>query len=69
MVTTAYTDLQKVERAFAAELLAPAEGIAGQLSVESIHLGAEEREIEELARKYQVSPMIVQHQLDNQILR
>ncbi|MGN9812558.1 ImmA/IrrE family metallo-endopeptidase [Micromonospora sp. BQ11] len=69
LVTTAYTDLQKVERAFAAELLAPAEGIAGQLSVESIHLGAEEREIEELARKYQVSPMIVQHQLDNQILR
>lgn len=69
LVTTAYTDLQKVERAFAAELLAPAEGIAGQLSVDSIHLGVEEREIEELARKYQVSPMIVQHQLDNQILR
>jgi Zn-dependent peptidase ImmA (M78 family) len=66
LVTTAYTDRQKVERAFAAELLAPAAGIGGLLGAPP--LVAIQDDIEEIAVRYQVSPMVIKHQLENQLL-
>jgi hypothetical protein len=66
LVTTAYTDRQKVERAFAAELLAPAAGIGGLLG--GPPLVAIQDDIEEIAVRYQVSPMVIKHQLENQLL-
>ncbi|WP_371779714.1 ImmA/IrrE family metallo-endopeptidase [Streptosporangium subroseum] len=66
LVTTAYTDRQKVERAFAAELLAPAEGISELLG------NAPERavpdDLEGIADHFQVSPMVIKHQLENRLL-
>lgn len=66
LVTTSYTDRQKVERAFAAELLAPAEGIAQilDLSPES----ASTEDIEQVAEHFKVSTFVVEHQLKNQLL-
>jgi Zn-dependent peptidase ImmA (M78 family) len=66
VVTTAYTDRQKVERAFAAELLAPAEGIAQLLETEPNTASLEE--LEQVAQRFNVSPMIIHHQLQNQLL-
>jgi hypothetical protein len=66
LVTGAYTGLQKVERAFAAELLAPASGISDLLPGEPDDVSAEE--IDELARRFRVSPMVVEHQIQNQLL-
>ncbi len=66
LVTSAYTDKQKVERAFAAELLAPATGIAERLGADPTTTGLEE--IEDVARHFRVSSMIVQHQIENQLI-
>ncbi|MBO1752158.1 hypothetical protein J4G33_10115 [Actinotalea sp. BY-33] len=55
--------LEKVERAFAAEFLAPAAGIsemaAGDYS---------EAAVKRIAKRFQVNPVVIQHQIDNQIL-
>jgi hypothetical protein len=66
LITSAYTDRQKVERAFAAELLAPAAGIADRLGGDPATAGLDE--IEDAARHFRVSPMIVQHQIENQLI-
>jgi Zn-dependent peptidase ImmA (M78 family) len=66
LVTTAYTDRQKVERAFAAELLAPASGIAGLLGFDPA--AASQEDVDLVAEALNVSPMVVQHQLENQLL-
>jgi hypothetical protein len=66
LVTTAYTDRQKVERAFAAELLAPAAGIARLLD-HGPELASPE-DLEQVADHFDVSSMVVQHQLQNQLL-
>jgi hypothetical protein len=66
IVTTAYTDLQKVERAFAAELLAPADGIAELLT--SRPEAASPEDLDQLAHEFRVSSMVVEHQLQNQLL-
>lgn len=55
-MTTAYTERQKVERAFAAELLSVSPEIAIQDDLDGI------------AAHFQVSPMVIKHQLDNQLL-
>ena len=66
LVTTAYTDRQKVERAFAAELLAPASGIAHLLGFDPSEASPED--VDQVAESLNVSPMVVQHQLQNQLL-
>jgi Zn-dependent peptidase ImmA (M78 family) len=65
LVTGAYTDRQKMERAFAAELLAPAQGIEERLG-ESPDVVASE-DLEQIADYFQVSPMVVEHQVENQL--
>jgi hypothetical protein len=55
---------EKVARAFAAEILAPAAGIQRYLTT----LGkTDDSAIEAVASRYRVSPLLVRHQYDNQI--
>ncbi len=57
---------EKVAGAFAAELLAPAEGIRHSLD----SLGkSDDAAMEAVAQHYRVSPLLVRHQYDNQIAR
>lgn len=57
---------ERVARAFAAELLAPAEGIREVLDV----LGKQDDvALEAAARHFDVSPLLVRHQYDNQLAR
>jgi hypothetical protein len=65
LVTSAYTERQRVERAFAAELLAPAEGIRQRLAGAS-EIGVDD--LEAVARHFRVAPVLVQHQLENQLI-
>jgi hypothetical protein len=55
---------ERVARAFAAELLAPAEGI--RRTLESIG-ETDDSALEAVARRFRVSPLVVRHQYDNQI--
>ncbi|GII58619.1 hypothetical protein Pth03_70080 [Planotetraspora thailandica] len=66
LVTNAYTDRQKVERAFAAELLAPAAGISELLG--DAPESAVQDDMEQIADHFRVSPMVIKHQLENQLL-
>jgi Zn-dependent peptidase ImmA (M78 family) len=53
-----------VARAFPAELLAPAQGIRHMLDT----LGeADDSALEAIAERYNVSPLVVRHQYENQI--
>jgi hypothetical protein len=55
---------ERVARAFAAELLAPAEGIRQALDA----IGkADDSALEAVAQRFRVSPLLVRHQYDNQI--
>jgi len=58
------TDFARTVRAFAAELLAPAEGIGTYLKKAETTTAA----FEALATHYGVSPLLVQHQYDNQLV-
>jgi hypothetical protein len=60
-----HTGRERVERAFAAELLAPATGIAELLNDDSGLIATED--IELAAEHYSVSPLLVRHQIDNQL--
>jgi hypothetical protein len=64
LVTASYTHRQRVERAFAAELLAPAEGIEQRLPSDIFV----EDDLEELADHFGVSVKVVEHQLHNQLM-
>jgi len=55
---------ERVARAFAAELLAPAEGI--RLTLDSIGQ-SDDSALEIVAQHFRVSPLVVRHQYDNQI--
>lgn len=55
---------EQVARAFAAELLAPADGIWASLDVLGKH---DDVALEAIARHFKVSPLLVRHQYDNQI--
>jgi hypothetical protein len=66
IITTAHTYRQRVERAFAAELLAPAEGIAELL--ESPPEAASQEELEQVAQRFGVSSMVVEHQVRNHLI-
>jgi hypothetical protein len=65
LITSSHTDRQKVERAFAAELLAPAEGIRDQLGVDPDVAGDED--LEQVAAHFGVSSVLVCHQVENQL--
>lgn len=64
LLDPAHTDLTKASRAFAAELLAPADGIGEFVSALPEITSAA---FEALAGHYGTSPLLVQHQYDNQI--
>lgn len=64
LVTASYNDRQKIERAFAAELLAPARGIEERLGSDSLA----EEDLEEIADHFGVSVKVVEHQIQNQLL-
>lgn len=66
-VTSAHSARQKEERAFAAELLAPASGISDRTRGSLVD-SLEEEMVEELAAHYRVSPLLVKHQIENQLL-
>jgi hypothetical protein len=55
---------ERVARAFAAELLAPAEGIRQALDANG---KADDSALEAVAQRFRVSPLLVRHQYDNQI--
>lgn len=64
MISSASMPLQKAERAFAAELLAPSEGLKEmlpELSSDTIDL----RTVTELSAHFRVSDLVVEHQLEN----
>lgn len=65
LLTTAATFEQRVERAFAAELLAPASGIAKLIDNWSGVVLTDE--VERVARRFRASPVVVGHQLENQL--
>jgi hypothetical protein len=66
LITPAYTERQKIERAFAAELLAPAEGILRVLDLDTSEYAIED--VEAIAEHFNVSSTVVRHQIDNQVL-
>jgi Zn-dependent peptidase ImmA (M78 family) len=68
LITSAHTDRQKTERAFAAELLAPAQGIRARTVDDSVHSGFDEFALDELANHFKVSTLLVQHQVENQVI-
>lgn len=53
---------ERVERAFAAEFLAPAVGVA-----ELLQQDFTDSAIEKLALHYGVSPRVIEHQVENQV--
>jgi len=59
------SDFAGTVRAFAAELLAPAEGLRQYFSRSS---GASAEAFESLGNYYGVSPLLVQHQYENQVV-
>jgi hypothetical protein len=65
LLTSAHADKQKVERAFATELLAPASGlerfINGGVSAAFVD------DLEEAAEHFRVSSYVIQHQVENQL--
>jgi hypothetical protein len=65
LVTAAHTDRQKIERAFAAQLLAPAQGVAARLETSVDSIGMED--VEPIARHFRVSPLVIQNQIENQL--
>jgi hypothetical protein len=65
LLTTARSASQRAGRAFAAELLAPAEGIRELLGLDPSKAPPEE--IERVADELKVASMVVKHQIDNQL--
>ncbi len=65
LMTTAPTFEQRVERAFAAEVLAPAAGLERLVERQSGVVLAED--VERLGRKFKTSPLVISHQLENQL--
>jgi Zn-dependent peptidase ImmA (M78 family) len=64
VLSAARSQDEKVARAFAAELLAPATGIRSVLDA----IGrADDSAMEVAARRFQVSPLLIRHQYDNQL--
>jgi len=66
LITSSYTERQKVERAFAAELLAPAAGVQRQLGVSAGEATLED--LDDAADHFGVSSLLIRHQVENQLL-
>jgi hypothetical protein len=64
LVTNSNSGRQKAARAFAAELLAPAQGIAELLEGSTY---VDQSTAERVGAHFGVSPLVVQHQIDNQL--
>jgi len=64
LLTNATTWSHRVERAFSAELLAPAEGIRDQIGDARV---VDAQTVDELARHFGVAGTLIRHQLDNQL--
>lgn len=72
LIVPAVTDRHRTERAFAAELLAPAEGIAALLAarhvlVEADHAVVDEDQLTGLAQHFAASSWVIRHQIENQL--
>jgi len=65
LLTEARSDRNRTARAFAAELLAPAEGIATVIGSDPVL--ASQSDVEHAAQHYRVSPLVVQFQIRNQL--
>lgn len=63
LLTRSHATRQKTERAFAAELLAPMSGITAVLG--DISSVDDSDDLEDLAERYGVSAMVIQHQIEN----
>ncbi len=61
LVTRSRTEHQQRNRAFAAEFLAPAESIRKRIGEDPVG----EEDLEELAREFQVSDLVIRHQIQN----
>lgn len=61
LVTESHTWDQRASRAFAAELLAPAEALSTR--IRSTHVLG--HDVERLAGEFNVSPLVIEHQIDN----
>jgi hypothetical protein len=61
LVTRTGTEHQQRNRAFAAEFLAPAESIRERISGDRVG----EEDVEELAQEFQVSDLVIRHQIQN----
>ena len=67
LLTRARTTRQKIERAFAAELLAPTAGIGAQLAdVGSLW---DAQDVDDIADHYGVRSILIEHQIQNNILQ
>ncbi len=66
LITTAYASRQKIERAFAAELLAPAVGIEVVLEIPPDETVPED--LGDVAEHFGVSTILVDHQIVNQLI-
>jgi hypothetical protein len=66
LITSSHTERQKVERAFAAELLAPAEGVEKQLGVSADEATLED--LDDAAEHFGVSSLLIRHQVENHLL-
>ncbi len=62
LLTEASTRVQAIGRSFAAELLAPAEGLRARVGDEGF---VSDERVDALAEEYRVSAMVIQHQLAN----
>ena len=65
LLTMAHTDQQKVERAFAAELLAPASGVENFISDDYGVVYYDD--LEKIGDHFGVAPIVIQHQVENQL--
>ncbi len=64
VLSAAHADDERVARAFAAELLAPADGI--RLALDAIGKN-DDSALEAVAQHFRVSPLVIRHQYDNQV--
>lgn len=65
LLTTSRTEREQTERAFAAELLAPAQGIATALPHDARVIRA--LDVDRLSRQFGVSALLIEHQAENQL--
>jgi len=66
LLTPTRTDVRRIERAFAAELLAPAVGLREQFM--EAPGAATDDDLDAAAAHYGVSPLLIRHQIENQLL-